>query len=100
MIRLSVKRRLSRTETAPSVLFGMPHACLGVSLYLSAQRIGPDDTLQVSVEITNPGGRAGKEVVQMYLRDVLASLQRPEKEFKGFAKIHLEPGEYARLELL
>jgi beta-glucosidase len=62
-------------------------------LQLSAQEIGPDDTLQVSVEITNTGQRAGKEVVQLYVRDQQASLQRPEKELKAFAKVQLEPGE-------
>jgi len=60
---------------------------------LSAQQIGPDDTLQVSVDVTNTGPRAGKEVVQLYMRDEQARLQRPEKELKAFAKVHLEPGE-------
>ena len=60
---------------------------------LSAQEIGPDDTLQVSVDVTNTGPRAGKEVVQLYVRDRKARLQRPEKELKGFAKVQLEPGE-------
>jgi beta-glucosidase len=62
-------------------------------LSLSAQEISPDDTLQVSVEITNTGQRAGKEVVQLYVRDQQARLQRPEKELKAFAKVQLEPGE-------
>jgi beta-glucosidase len=62
-------------------------------LSLSAKEIGPDDTLQVSVEVTNAGQRAGKEVVQLYVRDQQASLQRPEKELKAFAKVQLEPGE-------
>jgi beta-glucosidase len=62
-------------------------------LRLGAREIGPDDTLQVSVEITNTGQRAGKEVVQLYIRDVVASLERPDKELKAFAKVHLEPGE-------
>jgi beta-glucosidase len=62
-------------------------------LSLSARQIGPDDTLQVSVEITNTGQRTGKEVVQLYVRDQQASLQRPEKELKAFAKVQLEPGE-------
>ena len=39
------------------------------------------------------GQRAGKETVQVYVRDVEATLFRPEKELKGFAKVHLEPGE-------
>jgi beta-glucosidase len=60
---------------------------------LSAPDIGPEDTLEVSVDVTNAGLRAGKEVIQLYVRDVRARLQRPEKELKGFAKVHLEPGE-------
>jgi len=63
------------------------------SLSLSAQKIGPDDLLQVSVEITNTGQRTGKEIVQVYVRDEQARLQRPEKELKAFAKVQLEPGE-------
>ncbi len=47
----------------------------------------------MSVDVTNTGQRAGKEVVQLYVRDVVASLQRPDKELKAFAKVHLEPGE-------
>ncbi len=63
------------------------------SLSLSAQEIGPEDTLLVSVDITNSGPRAGKEIVQMYVHDQQTSLQRPEKELKAFAKVQLEPGE-------
>ncbi|GAC1400938.1 MAG: glycoside hydrolase family 3 C-terminal domain-containing protein [Ktedonobacteraceae bacterium] len=63
------------------------------SLQLSTRRIGPDETLQASVKITNTGPRAGKEIVQMYIRDQQANLQRPEKELKAFAKVQLEPGE-------
>ncbi len=69
------------------------------TLQLSTQQIGPDDTLQVSVEITNTGERAGKEVVQLYIRDEQASLHRPEKELKAFAKVHLEPGEHKTVTL-
>ena len=49
--------------------------------------------MQVSVDVTNTGLRAGKEVVRLYVRDKRARLQRPEKELKAFAKVHLEPGE-------
>ncbi len=74
--------------------FGLSYTTFDYStLRLSAQEITPDDTLQVSVEITNTGERAGKEVVQLYIRDEQAKLQRPEKELKAFAKIQLEPGE-------
>jgi len=47
----------------------------------------------VSVDITNTGKRAGKEVVQVYVRDVESKLARPAKELKGFAKVDLLPGE-------
>jgi beta-glucosidase len=74
--------------------FGLSYTTFSYSpLSLSAQQIGPDDPLQVSVDITNTGERAGKEVVQLYIRDEQAHLQRPEKELKGFAKVQLEPGE-------
>jgi beta-glucosidase len=74
--------------------FGLSYTTFSYSpLRLSAQEINPDDTLQVSVDVTNTGLRAGKEVVQLYVRDEQARLQRPEKELKAFAKVHLEPGE-------
>jgi beta-glucosidase len=74
--------------------FGLSYTTFSYSpLRLSAQEIKPDDTLQVSVDVTNTGLRAGKEVVQVYVRDEQARLQRPEKELKGFAKVYIEPGE-------
>lgn len=74
--------------------FGLSYTTFSYSpLRLSSQQINPDEALQVSVDITNTGLCAGKEVVQLYVRDVHAQLQRPEKELKAFAKVHLEPGE-------
>ena len=52
-----------------------------------------DGTLKMSVTVTNTGELAGKEVVQLYIKDVEASLERPEMELKAFRKIALEPGE-------
>ena len=43
--------------------------------------------------MTNAGDRAGAEVVQLYLEDVLASVSTPVKELRGFAKVFLQPGE-------
>jgi beta-glucosidase len=47
----------------------------------------------VRCTIKNTGTRPGDEVVQLYLRDLLASLARPVMELKGFQRIHLQPGE-------
>jgi len=60
---------------------------------LSKRKIKPDDSTAVTVSVTNTGKRAGAEVVQMYIRDVVSSVTRPVKELKGFAKVFLEPGE-------
>ncbi len=62
------------------------------NLRLSAHEIGPDDTLEVLIDVTNTGERAGKEIVQLYVRDVEARLHRPNKELKAFAKVQLAPG--------
>jgi beta-glucosidase len=50
-------------------------------------------TVTVSCRITNTGSRAGDEVVQLYLRDVLASVARPVMELRAFERVHLKPGE-------
>ncbi len=62
-------------------------------LELSSEAISDTDTLAVSVKVTNTGEVAGKEVVQLYVRDVAASVRRPDKELRGFAKVALAPGE-------
>ncbi len=49
--------------------------------------------LDISVDVTNIGDRPGKEVVQLYIKDVIGSVLRPDKELKGFQKIELRPGE-------
>ncbi|MDD4760090.1 MAG: beta-glucosidase BglX [Bacteroidaceae bacterium] len=54
---------------------------------------GENDSLTLTVPITNTGNREGKEIVQLYVRDVAASISRPVKELKGFQKIYLAKGE-------
>jgi beta-glucosidase len=60
---------------------------------LNAQEIGRDGSLRVSATVTNAGKRAGTEVVQLYVRDLVGSVTRPVKELKGFQKVALGPGE-------
>jgi beta-glucosidase len=54
--------------------------------------------LAVTVEVENIGKRAGDEVVQLYIRDVAASVTRPVRELKGFARITLQPKAKQRVE--
>jgi beta-glucosidase len=67
-------------------------------LQTSAKTIRPDGRLNVSVEVQNRGQRTGDEVVQLYIRDVAASVTRPVKELKGFQRITLRAGETRRIE--
>ena len=60
---------------------------------LSDRQIGGDDTLTVSIPITNTGKRAGAEVAELYIHEDKPVLPRPPQELKGFAKVFLQPGE-------
>jgi beta-glucosidase len=60
---------------------------------VSATTFRDTDGLTVTVDVTNTGDVAGKEIVQVYVHDRAAGLVRPEKELKGFAKVELQPGE-------
>ena len=62
-------------------------------LSLSRAQMRPEDTLEISLPITNTGQRPGAEVVQLYVRPRQSRLARPVKELKGFAKVELAPGE-------
>ena len=66
---------------------------------VSAAAFRDVDGVTVSVDVTNTGDVAGKEVVQLYVHDCQAKLVRPVKELKGFAKVELEPGETKRVEI-
>lgn len=52
-----------------------------------------DGTMTITVDVKNTGDREGAEVVQLYIADTEASIDRPAKELKGFEKITLKPGE-------
>jgi beta-glucosidase len=63
------------------------------NLQLNRKIVPANGDVQVSITVTNSGRRAGKEVVHLFVRDVVASLTPPGKRLKRFAKIHLEPGQ-------
>ena len=63
------------------------------NLNISKNEILDTETVTVSVKVKNIGEITGKEVVQLYIRDIESSVIRPEKELKGFEKIELKPGE-------
>lgn len=60
---------------------------------VSRRTFRPSDTLLVSVRVRNTGSRAGTEVVQLYVRDLVGSVTRPVRELKGIQRVHLQPGE-------
>lgn len=64
----------------------------------SKTKLSGDETLSVSVKLTNSGKYDGAEVVQLYIRDLVGSITRPVKELKGFRKVFLKAGESTTVE--
>jgi len=74
--------------------YGLSYTSFSYSdIKLSSASLKGNQTLTASVTVTNSGKYAGKEVVQLYVRDVVGSVTRPVKELKGFQKIDLKAGE-------
>ncbi|MCB0558975.1 MAG: glycoside hydrolase family 3 C-terminal domain-containing protein [Phaeodactylibacter sp.] len=73
--------------------YGLSYTSFDYSgLTFSKNSIGREETVAVTCSVKNTGQVAGDEVVQLYIRDELASVSRPVKELKGFQRISLEPG--------
>jgi beta-glucosidase len=66
-------------------------------LQLNKQVITRNDTLEISIMIKNSGDMDGKEIVQLYVRDLVGSVTRPLKELKGFQKLDLKSGQEKKL---
>lgn len=64
-----------------------------LKLSTSKYDLGKNKPLTISVDVTNTGNVAGKEVIQLYINDEHSTLDRPFKELKGFKKISLKPGQ-------
>ena len=74
--------------------YGLSYTTFAYSnLTLSGATFPASDTLTVSVTVKNSGARKGDEVVQLYVRDTIASITRPMKELRGFRRVTLDPGE-------
>lgn len=80
---------------APEFAFGhgLSYTTFGYSnLHVASAMIGPRDTVKVSVSVTNSGSRAGTEVVQLYVRDLVASVTPPTRRLRRFERVTLAPG--------
>ncbi len=74
--------------------FGLSYTTFKFSnLHPSATSAAPDSTINLSVDVTNTGPRAGDEVVQLYVHHLHSAVSRPTEELKGFQRISLAPGE-------
>lgn len=74
--------------------FGLSYTTFEYSdLKIAAPQIGPSGSTEVSVTVKNTGVRAGDEIVQLYIRDLVSSVTRPVLELKDFRRISLATGE-------
>lgn len=74
--------------------YGLSYTSFSYSgLSLSAGDIRSADSLRISIDVTNTGNLAGKEVVQLYISDLYASITPPVKRLRGFQKVELAPGQ-------
>lgn len=87
------KYRDISTEPAFPFGFGLSYTDFSYSDPRLLPASAPGEYAVVEVDVTNSGRRAGEEVVQLYVRDEVASVTRPIKELRGFEKIALAPGE-------
>jgi beta-glucosidase len=73
--------------------FGLSYTQFGLSnLQVDKQEVAAGDAVQISLTVTNIGERDGDEVVQLYVRDKVASVTRPLKELKGFKRVSVAAG--------
>jgi beta-glucosidase len=95
-------RHVDRAGTRPLFPFGfgLGYASFELSdLVAGPARLRPGETLSITVTVKNTSARAGSTVVQAYVSDLVASLPRPEKELKAFAKVYLDAGQSQAVQL-
>jgi beta-glucosidase len=88
-------RYYEKAGVAPLFPFGhgLSYTTFAYGSLRAPEKVKAGERFEVSIDVTNTGKAAGKEVVQLYVRDVESSLARPVKELKGFQKLELKPGE-------
>jgi beta-glucosidase-like glycosyl hydrolase len=90
----------ARSSTRPVFAFGhgLSYTSFAYSdLVVAPAEVPVDGSVVISVTVANRGNRTGDEIVQLYVRDPVASVTRPIQELKGFARVSLEPGGHARI---
>lgn len=89
-------RWVDKEKTKPLFSFGhgLSYTTFAYGKAIADKKVmGQDETLTITLPITNTGSREGSEVIQLYISDLKSSLPRPVKELKGFSKVKLAPGE-------
>jgi beta-glucosidase len=76
---------------------GLSYTSFELAAAVRQSEVTWDEAIEVDVDVANVGGRAGDEVVQLYIRDPYASVTRPVLELKAFARVELAPGESRRV---
>lgn len=89
-------RWVDKEKTKPLFSFGhgLSYTTFAYGKAIADKKVmGQDETLTITLPVTNTGSREGSEVIQLYISDLQSSLPRPVKELKGFSKVKLAPGE-------
>ena len=89
-------RWVDKEKTKPLFSFGhgLSYTTFAYGKAVADKKVmGQDETLTITLPVTNTGCREGSEVIQLYISDLQSSLPRPVKELKGFSKVKLAPGE-------
>ncbi|ANF51998.1 beta-1,3-glucosyltransferase [Chryseobacterium glaciei] len=80
--------------------FGLSYTTFEISdLQLNKTKYSENETIIAKVQVKNTGSKVGSEVIQLYIKDLLASVSRPIIELKGFQKVELKPGETKQISI-
>ncbi|HEY0476959.1 MAG TPA: glycoside hydrolase family 3 C-terminal domain-containing protein [Kofleriaceae bacterium] len=95
-------RHVDRAGTQPLFPFGfgLGYASFELCDLVAPATLAPGETLSITVTVKNISARAGSTVVQLYVRDPVASVERPDKELKAFAKVYLDAGQSQAVQLV